>query len=267
MVTNHYAVMGIQDFARGSEAKRAYHRLALVWHPDRQVNASEQRKTEAEDVFKKINEAYAILSDKVRRKEFDLDLRSELLGMSGGTSKTAGVLRGVQRVGSYKGPTRRELNEVCVRQRLLPKPLSVVPALEHVQRRSPGGGIAIVRVLRLQVSRGVLPRVQQLGCLGGEEGLQIAILRLHRCVLRDIVPIVWHVGQRQGSSRRRKQLPLLRQLWLGVPRGVLPLLPPVGLLRRRQGRVHPGLQEPAVPRPPGRWQEDGRGGGGGGGGG
>ncbi|CAM9311548.1 unnamed protein product [Ectocarpus sp. 13 AM-2016] len=89
MVTNHYAVMGIQDFARGSEAKRAYHRLALVWHPDRQVNASEQRKKEAEDVFKKINEAYAILSDKVRRKEFDLDLRSELLGMSGGTSKTA----------------------------------------------------------------------------------------------------------------------------------------------------------------------------------
>ncbi|CAN0034268.1 unnamed protein product [Ectocarpus sp. 6 AP-2014] len=89
MATNHYAVMGIQDFARGSEAKRAYHRLALVWHPDRQVNASEQRKKEAEDVFKKINEAYAILSDKVRRKEFDLDLRSELLGMSGGTSKTA----------------------------------------------------------------------------------------------------------------------------------------------------------------------------------
>lgn len=52
MVTNHYAVMGIQDFARGSEAKRAYHRLALVWHPDRQVNASEQRQKEAEDVFK-----------------------------------------------------------------------------------------------------------------------------------------------------------------------------------------------------------------------
>ncbi|CAM9379512.1 unnamed protein product [Ectocarpus fasciculatus] len=89
MVINHYAVMGIQDFARGSEAKRAYHRLALVWHPDRQVNASEQRQKEAEDVFKKINEAYAILSDKARRKAFDIDLRSELLGMAGGTSKTA----------------------------------------------------------------------------------------------------------------------------------------------------------------------------------
>lgn len=35
----------------------------------------------------------------------------------------------------------------------------------------------------------------KLGCLGGEEGLQVAFLRLHRCVLRDIVPIVWHVGQ------------------------------------------------------------------------
>ncbi len=51
-MTNHYAVMGIQDFARGSEAKRAYHRLALEWHPDRQVHEPEQRQKEAEDVFK-----------------------------------------------------------------------------------------------------------------------------------------------------------------------------------------------------------------------
>lgn len=50
--TNHYAVMGIQDFARGSEAKRAYHRLALEWHPDRQIHAPEHRQKEAEDVFK-----------------------------------------------------------------------------------------------------------------------------------------------------------------------------------------------------------------------
>lgn len=50
--TNHYAVMGIQDFARGSEAKRAYHRLALKWHPDRQVHAPEDHQKEAEDVFK-----------------------------------------------------------------------------------------------------------------------------------------------------------------------------------------------------------------------
>ena len=50
--TNHYAVMGIHDFARGSEAKRAYHRLALEWHPDRQMNAPEHRQKEAEDVFK-----------------------------------------------------------------------------------------------------------------------------------------------------------------------------------------------------------------------
>lgn len=51
-ITNHYAVMGIQDFARGSEAKRAYHRLALEWHPDRQVHEPAQRQKEAEDVFK-----------------------------------------------------------------------------------------------------------------------------------------------------------------------------------------------------------------------
>ena len=51
-LTNYYAVMGLQDFARGSQAKRAYHRLALEWHPDRQVHKPEQRQKEAEDVFK-----------------------------------------------------------------------------------------------------------------------------------------------------------------------------------------------------------------------
>lgn len=44
--------MGIHDFAHGSEAKRAYHRLALKWHPDRQGRAPEHSRKDAEDRFK-----------------------------------------------------------------------------------------------------------------------------------------------------------------------------------------------------------------------
>lgn len=48
-----------------------------------------------------------------------------------------------------------------MRQRLLPEPVPVLLPLEQLQRGDAGGSDAIVRILRLQVSRGVLPRVQR----------------------------------------------------------------------------------------------------------
>jgi len=50
--------------------------------------------------------------------------------------------------------------QVWVRQHLLPEPMSVLLALEHVQWGSTGRSDAFLWVLRLQVPRGVLPRVQ-----------------------------------------------------------------------------------------------------------
>lgn len=49
---NHYAVMDIADFSSSSDAKKAYHRLALLWHPDRQMHLPEDRRKSAEDAFK-----------------------------------------------------------------------------------------------------------------------------------------------------------------------------------------------------------------------
>lgn len=51
--------------------------------------------------------------------------------------------------------------QVRVRKRLLPEQVPVVLAVEHVQRGSARGTHAQLRVLRLQVPRGVLPGVQQ----------------------------------------------------------------------------------------------------------
>ncbi|MBC8309630.1 MAG: molecular chaperone DnaJ [Phycisphaerales bacterium] len=62
----YYEVLGINRSADGSEVKRAYRRLAMKYHPDRNPGDSE-----AEQSFKECAEAYEILSDSQKRTIYD----------------------------------------------------------------------------------------------------------------------------------------------------------------------------------------------------
>ena len=64
---DYYAILGIKKDATEAEIKKAYRKLALKWHPDKNPNNRE----EAEEKFKKINEAYSVLSDKNKRNQYD----------------------------------------------------------------------------------------------------------------------------------------------------------------------------------------------------
>ena len=63
---DYYQVLGVQSHASANDIKRAYRKLALQHHPD--VNRGNRA---SEDRFKAINEAYDVLSDPSRRKDYD----------------------------------------------------------------------------------------------------------------------------------------------------------------------------------------------------
>lgn len=62
---DYYHILGVSKNATQDEIKRAYREMALKYHPDR------NKSKEAEETFKKINEAYAVLSNPEKRKQYD----------------------------------------------------------------------------------------------------------------------------------------------------------------------------------------------------
>jgi len=68
---NLYDILGVSKTASEKELQKAYRTLSKKYHPDMQSGKTDEQKKEAEEKFKKINEAYATLSDKEKRDYYD----------------------------------------------------------------------------------------------------------------------------------------------------------------------------------------------------
>ena len=67
MSKDYYKLLGVNKSASAEEIKKAYRKLAMKYHPDRNKG-----NKEAEAKFKQMSEAYAVLSDEEKRKQYDM---------------------------------------------------------------------------------------------------------------------------------------------------------------------------------------------------
>ena len=68
---DYYKILGIDRNATPEQIKKAYRKMALKWHPDRN-SESEQSKKVAQRKFEDIGDAYAVLSDPKKKQMFDM---------------------------------------------------------------------------------------------------------------------------------------------------------------------------------------------------
>jgi DnaJ-domain-containing protein 1 len=67
-----YELLGVARDANAKVIKDAYRKLALKWHPDKHADADEAERARIEDEFRKVCLANLVLSDPVKRRQYDV---------------------------------------------------------------------------------------------------------------------------------------------------------------------------------------------------
>ena len=104
---DYYEILGVSRNATKKEIKRAFRKLAMKYHPDKNKDVN------GEENFKEINEAYEVLSDDAKRQKYDqfghaaFDSSSTFEGFSKGFGDFSGFGDFEDIISSFFGGTRR----------------------------------------------------------------------------------------------------------------------------------------------------------------
>jgi DnaJ-class molecular chaperone len=74
---NLYKILGVSENASADEIKKAYRKLSLQYHPDKNPSP------EATEKYKTINEAYGTLGDEQKRKQYEMERKNPFMRMAG----------------------------------------------------------------------------------------------------------------------------------------------------------------------------------------
>jgi DnaJ-class molecular chaperone len=75
---DYYNILGVPESSSIDEIKKAYRKLSLTYHPDRTQGDVEKAK-----IFQKVSEAYEILGDADKRREYDMSRKNPFMRMNG----------------------------------------------------------------------------------------------------------------------------------------------------------------------------------------
>jgi curved DNA-binding protein CbpA len=114
-VITHYTILGTSETATQAEIKTAYRALVKKIHPDTVDTLSPELRREAETVTQRIVEAYSVLSDAKRRREYDRELAEQrqksIRASSSPATRTTPPRPGVRRRKWVVKVRRRWLND------------------------------------------------------------------------------------------------------------------------------------------------------------
>ena len=111
MGKDYYKTLGVSRSATQEEIKRAYRKLAIKWHPDKNPSSKEA----AEAKFKEVGEAYDVLSDAQKKNIYDQVGEEGLRGGAGAGEAAGGFPPG------FSGGGRRARTQCPV-----PRPIGIV---------------------------------------------------------------------------------------------------------------------------------------------
>jgi curved DNA-binding protein CbpA len=79
---DYYTLLGLEPGADDAAMKKAFHAFALRYHPDRFVDAPEEKKARAAQIYRRGAEGYRVLCDREKRKAYDAALHEGKLRLS-----------------------------------------------------------------------------------------------------------------------------------------------------------------------------------------